>query len=56
MIAEGLDTLKDMAHDMNEVSYLIVFIFSPLCVCVCAQILVSEFLFLCHFVQNTGTG
>lgn len=32
MISEGLDTLKNMAHDMNEVSYvpdLINFIFHP---------------------------
>lgn len=33
VIAEGLDTLKDMAHDMNEVRFVIVFIL-PLYVCV----------------------
>lgn len=27
MIAEGLDTLKNMADDMNEVRFLIVFVF-----------------------------
>lgn len=32
MIAEGLDTLKNMAHDMNEVRFfLVVFVFPLLC-------------------------
>jgi len=32
MIAEGLDTLKNMAHDMYEVSFPVMFVFIPLCI------------------------
>jgi len=38
MIAEGLDTLKNMAHDMNEVSFPAVFVFIPLCMYACTCI------------------
>lgn len=49
MISEGLDTLKNMAHDMNEVSYvpdLIIFIFTLI------NILVdSDCCMLCYFQE-----
>lgn len=51
VIAEGLDTLKDMAHDMNEVSVFLTFVFLPVAACV----FVIVFTFVIYSM-NTGTG